>query len=179
MAGDITTIARPYAQAVFERALETDQLDAWSDALTLLGAITENVDLAHQIANPNVPRARLRDLVLEIAGDALAIEAKNLVGLLAANNRLAVTGEIARVFEVLRVGHQGLRRVHVRSAYAVNATQQKALTEALKKRLGGQIELTVEKDPSLLGGIEIRAGDLVIDGSIRGKLQRLANELQT
>jgi F-type H+-transporting ATPase subunit delta len=178
MAGDITTVARPYAQAVFERALETKQLGPWSDALGLLAAITENADMAAQIANPNVPRGQLATAILEIAGDTLSEEMRNLVRLLAENNRLAVAGEIARLFDELKVEHQRVREVHVRSAYAVNAADKQVLREALEKRLGGEVELTVERDPSLLGGVEIRAGDLVIDGSIRGRLQRLANELQ-
>jgi F-type H+-transporting ATPase subunit delta len=178
MAGDITTIARPYAQAVFERARETERLDAWSAELALLAAITGDADMAHQIANPNVPRERLRDAILEIGAGTLSAEAENLVRLLAANSRLAVAPEIARLFETLKVERHGVREVHIRSAYAVNAAQQKALAEVLAQRFGGAVELTVEKDPSLLGGIAIRAGDLVIDGSIRGKLQKLANELQ-
>jgi F-type H+-transporting ATPase subunit delta len=177
MAGDITTVARPYAQAAFERALETKQLGPWSDALGLLAAITGNADMAAQIANPNVPRRQLATTILEIAGDALSGEMQNLVRLLAANNRLAVAGEISRLFDELKVGHQRVRQVLIRSAYAVQAAQEKVLADALKKRLGGEVRLTVERDPSLLGGVEIRAGDLVIDGSIRGKLQRLANEL--
>jgi F-type H+-transporting ATPase subunit delta len=178
MPEDMTTVARPYAQAAFDRAVETEQLDAWSQGLALVAEISDNPEMARQIANPNVPRDRLSRIILEIAGDGLSTEMKNLVRLLAANNRLAAMSEIARLFDALRIERQRVRQVHVRSAYAVNAAQQKVLAEALKRRFGGAVELTVEKDPSLLGGVEIRAGDLVIDGSIRGKLQRLANELQ-
>ncbi|MEA3274344.1 MAG: F0F1 ATP synthase subunit delta [Pseudomonadota bacterium] len=178
MAGELTTIARPYAEAVFARALEADLLGAWSDALALLSEIAGNEDMAGQIANPNVPRERLRQAILEIAGDALSQEAQNLVKLLAENDRLAVLPEIADLFDALKTEHQGVRQVQVRTAYALNAAQKKELAEALKKRLGAEVELTVEKDPSLIGGIEIRAGDLVIDGSIRGKLHQLATELQ-
>ncbi|MEJ2327343.1 MAG: F0F1 ATP synthase subunit delta [Chromatiaceae bacterium] len=157
--------------------METKQLGPWSDALGLLAAITGNADMAAQIANPNVPRRQLARVILEIAGDGLSAEMQNLVRLLAANNRLAVAGEISRLFHDLKVEHQRVRQVQIRSAYAVQAAQQKVLADALEKRLGGEVKLTVERDPSLLGGVEIRAGDLVIDGSIRGKLQRLANEL--
>ena len=178
MAGDITTIARPYTEAAFERARESEQLDAWSAALDYLAALAGDPDMARQISNPNVPRERVRDMVLEIGADALPAEAQNLVKLLTANNRLAMLPEIARLFDVLRTEQKGIRQVHVRSAYALNAAQQKSLASALKQRLGEGVELTVEKDPSLIGGIEIRADDLVIDGSVRGKLQKLATELQ-
>ena len=178
MAGDITTIARPYAEAVFAAAKESDQVDAWSGALTLLGAVAADPAMAEQIGNPNVPRQHVRDMILGIVGDELPEQAKNLVKLLAENRRLVVIPEIARLFEEFRTAALGVRQVLVRSAYALNAAQQKELVEALKTRLGGDVELTVEKDPSLIGGVEVRAGDLVIDGSVRGKLRRLATALQ-
>lgn len=178
MAGDITTIARPYAEAVFARAQETGQVAAWSEALQLLGSLAANDEMASQIGNPNVPRERLRDILLDIAGSSLPAEVQNLVKLLAEHDRLVVLPEIAHLFEVLKTEQKGVRQVHVRSAYAMNAAQQKSLAAALKERLNATVELTVEKDPSLIGGIEIRADDLVIDDSVRGKLHKLATELQ-
>jgi F-type H+-transporting ATPase subunit delta len=178
MAGDITTIARPYAEAVFARARESGQIDAWSEALELLAAVADSPEMARQIGNPNVPRERLRDMLLEIGADRLPSEAQNLVRLLAANKRLSALSEVARLFEVLRTEQRGVRQVHIRSAYAMDAAQQKAIAAALKARLNADVELTVEKDPALLGGIEIRADDLVIDATVRGRLQKLANELQ-
>ena len=178
MAGDITTIARPYAEAAFAAARQADQLDAWSEALELLAAIAGDASMASQIGNPNVPRERVRDMILDVAGDALPAQAKNLVKLLAENDRLAMLPEIARLFEVSRTEQRGIRQVCIRSAYAIDAEQQTALAQALKARLGADVELTVEEDPSLIGGLEIRADDLVIDGSVRGRLQKLATELQ-
>jgi F-type H+-transporting ATPase subunit delta len=178
MAGDITTIARPYAAAVFARAQETGQVQAWSDALALLAAIGADPDMACQIGNPNVPRDTVRDIVLEVAGDACPPEAGNLVRLLAQNDRLAVLPELANLYEAMRTAQEGLRTVLVRSAYAVTKAEQHALSDALAARLGGSVELTVEQDKSLIGGVEIRVGDLVIDGSIRGKLDKLATELE-
>lgn len=178
MAGDITTIARPYAEAVFARAQEVGQVDIWGEALAVLSAITADANMAEQIGNPNVPRKRLCEAILEIAGDGLSAEAKNLVNLLAANNRLYILPEVASYFEDLKTKHQNVRQVHILSAFALNETQQEDLTGVLKKRLGADVEMTVETDPSLIGGVEIRAGDLVIDGSVRGKLHKLATELQ-
>lgn len=178
MAGDITTIARPYAEAVFARARESGQLDAWTESLELLDALAGNAEMAEQIGNPNVPRERVRDILLEIGGDKLSAETQNLVKLLADNNRLSVLPEIARLFEVLKTEQRGVRQVHIRSAYAIDAAQRKRLAEALKTKLNADVELTVEKDLALIGGIEVRADDLVIDASVRGKLQQLATELQ-
>jgi len=178
MAGDITTIARPYAEAVFARARESDQQDAWGDALATLSTIAADPAMAEQIGNPNLPRERLRGAILEIAGDGLSAEAGNLVSLLAANNRLSILPEITRLFEVLRTRHQGLRQVHILSAFALQEDAQQVLAAALEKRFGTEVEVTVDTDPSLLGGVRIRAGDLVIDGSVRGKLHKLATALQ-
>ena len=166
MAGDITTIARPYAEAVFAQARESGQIDAWSDALSVLSSIA------------GAPRKRLSDAILAIAGGDLSDEAKNLTRLLAENNRLSTLPEIAELFEGLKIENQGLREVHVLSAFDLNEAQLKGLATALKKRLGAEVELTVETDPSLIGGVEIRAGDLVIDGSVRAKLRKLSTELQ-
>ena len=178
MAGDITTIARPYAEAVYARARESGQLDSWGSALSTLSAIAADPDMTEQFGNPNLPRERLRDAILEIAGEDLSSESRNLVSLLAANNRLTALPEIARLFEELQTRHQGVRQVHVLSAYELNEAARNNLAAVLKRRLGAEVEMTVETDPSLIGGVEIRAGDLVIDGSVRGKLRKLATELQ-
>jgi len=178
MAGDITTIARPYAEAAFARARETEQLDAWGEALGTLSAIASDAEIAEQIGNPNVPRDRLRELILEIAGERVTPDVRNLVSLLAANNRLSTLPEIANLFEDLETTHQGVRQVHVVSAFELDEAAQKGLAAALKKRLGAEVEMTVETDPALIGGVQIRAGDLVIDGSVSGKLHRLGTDLQ-
>jgi F-type H+-transporting ATPase subunit delta len=178
MAGEITTIARPYAEAVFARALEAGLVDAWSQALALLSAIAVDPQMAAQIANPNVPRERTRDMILQVCGSDLSQEAGNLVRLLADNGRLAAIPEIAVLFEARRVANEGVRHVVVRSAFPVDADQERELAQSLKRRLGAEVELTVEEDPDLIGGVEIRTGDLVIDDSVRGKLKQLAHALQ-
>lgn len=178
MAGDITTIARPYAEAVFARARESEQQEAWSDALATLSAIAADPAMAEQIGNPNLPRERLRGAILESAGAGLLLEAVNLVSLLATNNRLSILPEIAGLFEALRTRHRGIRQVHLSSAFELPEDARKELASALEKRFGAEVEITVETDSSLVGGVRIRAGDLVIDGSVRGKLHKLATELQ-
>jgi F-type H+-transporting ATPase subunit delta len=177
MAGELTTIARPYAEAVFERAKETGQLEAWSQALGLLGAAATDPQVAPQIANPNVPRGRIRDLLIEVCGDGLPGEVANLVRLLADNGRLAAIPEIAELFEARREADQGVRQILVRSAFPLGEDERQAIAEAMARRLGAQVELAVEEDPALIGGVEIRAGDLVIDDSVRGKLKQLAHAL--
>ncbi|MBV5309745.1 F0F1 ATP synthase subunit delta [Chromatium okenii] len=178
MAGDITTIARPYAEAVFERAKEVGQIDHWSQALELLSAVSSDPLLAAQISNPSVPRERTCSIILDVCGAQLHKEAANFLRLLSKNARLTALPEIARLFEVSRVADQGVRHVQIRSAFDVSAEEQESLAQALARRFGGQVELTVETDSALIGGIEVRAGDLVIDDSVRGKIKQLANALQ-
>jgi F-type H+-transporting ATPase subunit delta len=177
MAGEITTVARPYAEAVFARAKESGQVDAWSQALGLLSRVAADPRMAGQIANPNAPRERTRDMILEVCGADLPAEAGNLVHLLATNNRLAALGEIAALFEARREADRGVSKVLVRSAFPVGQAERQEIAAAMARRLGGQVELTVEEDPELIGGVEIRAGDLVIDDSVRGKLKQLAHAL--
>jgi len=178
MSGDITTIARPYAEAIFARGKDGGQLEAWSDALSLLATIVGSPDLMSQIANPNVARERLRNIILDVAGADLPREAQNLVKLLSENNRLGALGEIARLFEDLRAAQAGVRQIVIRSAYPLEPAEQNEIAAALKARLGEDVQLTVEQEPTLIGGLEIRAGDLVIDGTVRAKLRQLANDLQ-
>ena len=177
MAQDATTIARPYAEAVFERAEERKSLDAWSEMLAFLAETVQDPGLADFIGNPLLERQRLEELMLDIGADRLNEEGRNLVRLLVDNDRLPVLPEIAVLYEQLKAESQRVLNVHLRSAYPLQAEQEQRIAEVLKLKLGRDVTLTTEQDPDLIGGVHIRAGDLVIDGSVRGKLQQLANEL--
>jgi F-type H+-transporting ATPase subunit delta len=178
MAGDSTTIARPYAEAAFAVAQEKKALEAWSDALGNLAAIVEDPQIADQVGNPNVSAETLRDILFGVVGEGLSNEMQGLVRLLADNKRLIVLPDIARLFNQMKTAAEGLRHVEIVSAFAVSAAEQQELTAALKAHFGSEVELSVERDPRLIGGIVVRAGDVVIDGSVRGKLDQLSNELQ-
>jgi len=177
MAGEKTTVARPYAEAIFAHARETGKLDVWSDTLAFLNVVVRDPMMLGLIDNPKVGRGRLAELMVEIGGGRLSEEGRNLVRLLVENRRLELLPEIAALFEALKTEAQGAVDVHVVAAHAVNAAQQRQLAAALKDRLGREVRLTTEKDPSLLGGAVIRAGDLVIDGSVKGRIRELASEL--
>ena len=178
MAQEKTTIARPYAEAVYGRAEETDKLELWTEMLGLLSAAVSAPEVAALIDNPLLPPERVQELMLEIGGGHLDEEGQNLVKLLVRNDRLSLLPDIATLYERLKRERQGLLQVQVTSAYALNQAQKEALAEVLKERLERDIEISDEKDPDLIGGIVIRAGDLVIDGSVRGQLHKLANELR-
>lgn len=177
MAGELTTIARPYAEAAFARARESNQLALWSEMLGFLAAMVTEPELARRIDDPKLGRESLESLLLEIAAGRLNDEGRNFVRLLVHNRRLPVVPEIAAFFEKLKNDSEGTLEVHVASAYALQEKQKKQLADALKQRLGKEVHITAEKDPALIGGVRIRAGDLVIDGSVRAKLRELANEL--
>lgn len=177
MAGDASTIARPYADAVFARAVETDKLDLWSDMLELLALAAKDPGLSGLIASPKLDLAQMTELMLDVGGGRLSDEGQNLVRLLAANRRLAVLPEIAALYAQLQAEHEGTLDVLVTSAFALMPAQEQLLAEALKRKLGREIRITSEQDPELIGGFRLSAGDLVIDGSVAGQIGQLANEL--
>ncbi len=178
MAGEKTTIARPYAEAVFSLAEQSGTLDQWSEMLELLASIAGDAKVAEIIEDPNFASEQIAALLLDVAEDSLNTEGANLLRVLAENDRLAFLPEIRELFETRKSESQGSMEVHVASAYALQAAETRALAEALSKKLGKVVNITSEKDPSLIGGAVIRAGDLVIDGSVRGRLAQLAGELE-
>jgi F-type H+-transporting ATPase subunit delta len=177
MAGDATTVARPYAEAVFARAQETGRLAEWSDVLQLLAMALRDPALVDFVTNPKVTSAQKTELVLDIGAGRLDAEAKNLVRVLVENDRLVVLPEIAALYETRRREAEGQTKVVVSSALPLDPAVLQQLADALRAKLGQGVEITIEEDPSLIGGVRIRAGDTVIDGSVRGRLLQLANEL--
>jgi len=189
-----TTLARPYAEAVYRLAHERKALKAWSEMLQLAAAVAADTQVAALIDSPRVPRERFVAFFLDVCGDAqgsasvaggrtpgatkkLDQDAANFIRLLSENHRLVLLPEIAALYETLRAHAEGRVEAEVISASAVSATQLKDIAAALKKRLGRDIDLSTRIDPALIGGIVIRAGDLVIDGSVQGKLRALATHL--
>jgi F-type H+-transporting ATPase subunit delta len=177
MAGDATTVARPYAEAVFARAQETGRLAEWSDVLQLLAMALRDPALVDFVTNPKVTSAQKTELVLDIGAGRLDAEAHNLVRVLVENDRLVVLPEIAALYETRRREAEGQTKVVVSSALPLDPAVLQQLADALRAKLGQGVEITIEEDPSLIGGVRIRAGDTVIDGSVRGRLLQLANEL--
>jgi len=120
---------------------------------------------------------KIMELVLDIAGDRLSEEGANLVRLLVENDRLGIVAQVAQQFEELKSREQGRLDVLVTTAFPLSETQSGIIAGALKAKLGREINITSVEDPELIGGMHIRAGDLVIDGSVQGQLKQLANEL--
>ncbi len=171
------TIARPYAKAMFELALAQQKLDASSQALALAAAVIGDEGVRKLLTSPHVTTEQLADLVIGICGDTLDAEGKNFIRVLASNRRLGLLPEIAITFEKLKADAENAVEVTVTSAAPLNAEQQREYANALRQRLKREVRLHCEVDSALLGGAVLRADDLVIDGSMRGRLERLATEL--
>jgi F-type H+-transporting ATPase subunit delta len=174
---DKLTVARPYARAAFAEARGEDRLAPWSQALKVAAQVVQDSRVASLLDNPRVTAAELAELVIGVAGPELGEHGKNFVRTLAANHRLAYLPEISARFELLKDAAQGVADVTVISAAALDEARQKKFTAALEKRLKRKVRLHCEVDPGLIGGAILRAGDLVIDGSLSTRLERIAYEL--
>lgn len=172
------TIARPYAEAVFQRAQDNDVLQAWSDMLKLLAQVIADEQIVNLIKDPDLGHDRLTGLIVNVCGEGIDADGTNLLKLLLENGRLSVLPEISTLFEKLKSDAEGTIEAHVVSAFALNEQQTNAISAALKARLGRDVTVSTEVDTSLLGGAVIRAGDLVIDGSVSGYLQDMSSQLK-
>lgn len=172
-----STIARPYAEAVFELAQSSGQLKQWSAMLQTVSLIVANADMQRLIGNTSVSKPQVAALIIDVAGAVLNDEGRNLIKLLADNRRLGVMAEIAEQFEALKAEAEKTVEAEVIAATPVSSTQQARIAEQLKARLGRQVTLKVSVDASLIGGAIVKAGDLVIDGSVSGQLNKLSVEL--
>jgi F-type H+-transporting ATPase subunit delta len=172
------TIARPYAQAAFDQAQKQGDLKAWSELLGNAAGSTLHPDMSVIIRSPKIKTAQLADLMLEICGgDKINGSFRNFIRLLAENRRLDVLPQIFELFEKLRADAERRVEVVVTSAFDLNDVQKQKIIAALKTRMGREINLSCETNRDLLGGVIVRAGDKVIDGSARTRLAELANAL--
>ena len=174
---DKSTIARPYAKAAFEEARDRGRLGPWSEALRTAAAVVRDSRVEALLGNPRVTPKELAALMIEIAGPELDEEGRNFVRTLADNRRLALLPEIAALFDELKSEAEGVVDVTVTSAAPLDDSQRVKLVGALERRLGRSIRLQCATDPALIGGAVLRAGDLVIDGSLRSRLERIAYAL--
>ena len=174
---EIRTVARPYAQGVFALAKADNNLAAWSEMLAALTQVAQHDKVRPLLDNPLVDRGAVVDVLVQACGDSLDQKGQNLVRLLSENRRLALIPTIADQYEALRREAENRLDAELLTARSVPEDALKNLEEALGKRLGLNVTLTPVADHSLIGGAVLRAGDLVIDGSIKGQLQRMADAL--
>ena len=180
---DNNTIARPYAQAVFELANDAGQLEPWSAALEIAGQLLADGQVAEFLSSPsltNEQRLEVLSGLFASAGNKVDGNDKrgtNFLKLLLENGRAAVLPEIAEHFEVLKAKIENVVDVTVTSSAPLNKDQKNTISKALRERLGRDVKLETAIDEDLIGGAVIRAGDVVIDGSLRARLDGLSTAL--
>jgi F-type H+-transporting ATPase subunit delta len=174
---DKITIARPYARAAFEEARAQATLESWSEGLHLAARVVQDARVAELLGNPQVTPEELARLVTGIAGGKLGEPGANFVELLAVNRRLACLPEIATLFDSFKDDALGVAHVSITSAAPLDTRHRHSLAAALERRLARRVRLHCETDPQLIGGAVLKSGDLVIDGSLRTELERLAYQL--
>ena len=174
---ELATLARPYAVAVYKRARETDSTRKWSQVLGFLAEIMEDPRMARAAANPKTKRDQFTKAFLDLCQGRLDAEAENFVKLLIDNRRLGLIKSISEQFERYRAEEEGYIEVDLCTAYPLDDDERDQLSKVLQRTLGKRPHLNVRVDESLIGGVLVRAGDRVIDASLRGQIQRLANTL--
>ena len=175
---EFATLARPYAHAAFDIAKQDRLLDRWSMSLAFLASALADEQVRALIESPSATDEQKAHTLARLCGDDLGDKERALIAVLARNNRLGLFAEISAQFEALRADEERILSVEVVAAYELAADQREQLIDALGRRFEREIQLTSRVDTSLLGGAIIRAGDTVIDGSVRGKLDKLSETLQ-
>ncbi len=176
MAGNRST-ARRYAEAAFQIAERDGTVDEWLDAFAAAEALLAEPDLARLLVNPAVPAASRQALLEQVAGDRVSGAPRRLLGLLVARGRIERLPEVAREFRRLHRQREGIIQASITSAAPLTASEVEALTARLTATTGGTVEVSLSVDPALLGGVQVRLGDRLIDGSVRGRLERLRSKL--
>lgn len=176
---DYNTLARPYAKAAFEYALSEGKLADWSAMLNLIAQVATNKEVASLLKNPSLTSDDKAELLLNICQSKIDDQGRNFIKLLSEQSRLPLIPVIAGIYEAFKAEQEKSVEAVITSAFELQTEQQQLLVDALRKRLDREIILKVEIDKRLIGGVVIRTGDLVIDGSIRGKLAKLAESLKS
>lgn len=176
---ELTTLARPYAKAAFEFAQSHQELTEWSAMLGLASSVSVDETIQQLLRVPRITGAEKADTFVEVCGDKLDAKVQNFIHLLAENDRLLLLPEITELFELYKAEQEKSVDVEVTSAFALNNEQKDKLAKVLSARLSREVRLHATEDSSLIGGVVIRAGDLVIDGSVRGKIAKLAEALKS
>jgi F-type H+-transporting ATPase subunit delta len=174
-----STLARPYAKAAFDYARESNALAQWSRQLGLAAAVAVVDKMALVIASPALTAPRQAQILIDLLGDELSPPVGNFLRVLADNKRLPLLAEIAAQFEQLKAQQEKSVSVEVTSAFPLPDALAERLAQALRGKLQREVSINTVVDQSLLGGVVVRAGDVVIDGSVRGRLAKLARAMNS
>lgn len=175
---ELSTLARPYAEAVFRMAQGESDLAGWSSRVHSLAMIVADAQVAALITDPAVSADRVAGLVIDVAGPGLGERGANFVKVLAENDRLSLLPEIGSQFDALKANAEGTLDATITSAQPLTQAQTDDLVAGLKAKFKRAVNVQVAVDPELIGGAVIAIGDQVIDGSVKGRLQHMAFALQ-
>jgi F-type H+-transporting ATPase subunit delta len=180
---ELTTIARPYAEAVFALARDADALGPWASLLRLASAVVGDPKMAAALDNPSLTAADKESLLLTVLAPelqrlSLDHEGRNFIRVLVEAERIALLAHIADLFDVLKNEAEGVASAHITTAFALDDAELENIKAALERRFGKKIDPTVEVDPQLIGGARIAVGDRVLDVSVQGQLAAMATQLR-
>ncbi len=175
---DLTTIARPYAQAAFDFAVEKQQLTQWSEMLAFAAEVTNNEQM-NELLTSSASAEKLAEIFIAICGEQFDTYGQNLIKVMAENGRLKAFPDVFEQFVALKQEFEKQMDVEIISATELSEQQLADISSKLEQRLERKVQLNCSVDETLLGGVIIRAGDLVIDNSARGRLDRLSDALQS
>ena len=175
---DLTTIARPYAKAAFDFAVEKGELDQWSQMLSFAAEVAQNNDI-HNLLSSSLTAEKLAEVFIAVCGEQFDEFGQNLIKVMAENGRLMAFPDVCKEFLLLKQEHEKEIDVEVTSAVELSEEQRADISSKLEQRLARKVQLNCSIDETVLSGVIIRAGDLVIDNSARGRLDRLSDALQS
>ncbi|MFZ4832225.1 F0F1 ATP synthase subunit delta [Rouxiella sp. Mn2063] len=175
---EFVTVARPYAKAAFDFAVEHQSLDRWQSMLAFTAEVTRDKNIQELLAGASAPE-HLSATFIAVCGEQLDQAGQNLIKVMAENKRLRALPDVLAQFIELRDALEAIAEVDVTSASPLSEEQQAKIAAAMEKRLSRKVKLNCKIDKSVLAGVVIRAGDMVIDGSVRSRLVRLADVLQS
>lgn len=175
---EMITVARPYAKAAFEFAVADNSLDKWLEMLVFAAEVAKNQDMKAFLSG-SVSAVKMAEVFIQVCGEQLNDKGHNLMKIMAENGRLTTLPAVVGLFTEMYAEHSKEITVDVMSAVELTAEKKDNLSAALEKRLERKINLNCNVDASLVGGLVIKAGDIVIDGTLRGKLNRLSDALQS
>ena len=175
---EFITVARPYAKAAFDFAVEHQSVERWQDMLAFAAEVTKNEQMAELLSGALAPET-LAESFIAVCGEQLDESGQNLIRVMAENGRLNALPDVLEQFIHLRAVSEATAEVDVISAAALSEQQLAKISAAMEKRLSRKVKLNCKIDKSVMAGVIIRSGDMVIDGSVRGRLERLADVLQS
>ena len=176
---ELSTLARPYAKAAFQAAVDAGELQAWSDMLVNTSNVVQEEKMGKVLSHPSLTGEQQAQTLIDVCGDKMNQAGQNLVSVLAENKRISLIPQILEQFEHLKAELEKAVDVQIISAFEVSDESKQKLTDALKAKLAKDVRVTTTVDSTLVGGAIIRAGDLVIDGTVRGKLAKLAEAMNS